>query len=334
MSNYKKIKNLIKMMLPYFMVYKHQPGYIFTKESSVEPIIYNSKGEKKRTFYLQDNLYRTSPYTLGSINIAETNYFNWDRFNKALPIHFYSHDEIFSSANEKPYKKFAILLESEKIDPVSYNKCLNNPSLMNSFNGIFTHSEEILEKFNNAYFIPGGAVWYGGNKGGGELEPSNYKNKTKMISIVSSNKHQCELHKVRIRIANLLLDNSKVDVFGTVNGGKYINIVDSLKDYRYSIAIENNCTNIYFTEKIMNCFASMTVPIYIGAKKISSFFNEKGIIQISPNISDNELNEIINMCSEEDYLRRREAIIDNFNRAKQYVCIEDYIYRNYSDLFN
>lgn len=35
------------------------------------------------------------------------------------------------------------------------------------------------------------------------------------------------------------------------------------------------------------------------------------------------------MCNEEDYLLRKIAILDNFERVKKYLSPEDYIYENY-----
>ena len=127
-------------------------------------------------------------------------------------------------------------------------------------------------------------------------------------------------------------NKSNVDTFGTFDGGEYIQISKSLEDYRYTIAIENEINSYWFTEKILNCFAAMTVPIYIGAEKISDFFNPDGIIQVeSPD--QNNIDKIIAGCNEKDYESRISAIVDNYNRVFDYLCIEDYIYTKYSNHF-
>jgi hypothetical protein len=99
-------------------------------------------------------------------------------------------------------------------------------------------------------------------------------------------------------------------------------------DYRYSIAVENYIDDLYFTEKLLNCFATGTIPIYIGAKNIGSKFNLDGIIQSSPN----SILEDIEICSKEHYLSKMDAIRDNLERCKEFMTIEDYIIDNYFEV--
>jgi len=76
----------------------------------------------------------------------------------------------------------------------------------------------------------------------------------------------------------------------------------------------------------------MTVPIYLGAEKIATFFNSDGIIEIGIKDIDS-IDHILGQCNEKDYLSRISAIVDNYNRVKDYMCIEDYICNKYaSDL--
>ena len=73
--------------------------------------------------------------------------------------------------------------------------------------------------------------------------------------------------------------------FGTFNNDKgFVNINNTLTRYRYSIAIENDVTSYFFTEKITNCFASLTIPIYLGASCVDKFFNKDGIIKIDTKV--------------------------------------------------
>ncbi|GAG53179.1 unnamed protein product, partial [marine sediment metagenome] len=44
-----------------------------------------------------------------------------------------------------------------------------------------------------------------------------------------------------------------------------------LFDSQYHIAIENTSMNNYFTEKLIDCFQTLTVPIYYGAENIGEF---------------------------------------------------------------
>jgi predicted nucleic acid-binding Zn ribbon protein len=53
------------------------------------------------------------------------------------------------------------------------------------------------------------------------------------------------------------------------------NKLDGLKDYMFSIVVENSIYPKYYTEKITDCFATGTVPIYYGDKSIGEDFNSK-----------------------------------------------------------
>lgn len=101
----------------------------------------------------------------------------------------------------------------------------------------------------------------------------------------------------------------------------------------YHIAIENQISNGYFTEKITNCFLSMTVPIYIGAVDIAKYFNIDGIIYIKEP-SFEAIEKALKICRKEDYEARKEAIIDNFHRVQKYLLKEDYMYNEYTELFD
>jgi hypothetical protein len=114
-------------------------------------------------------------------------------------------------------------------------------------------------------------------------------------------------------------DSNKVDTFfGDWNNPQIPNIKpqDYLEHYKFSIVIENDIDDYWFTEKILNCFSTKTVPIYVGAKKIYNLFNSDGIIQIDdwkdiPRIIDH-------LNIDEAYQNRLEAINDNFRRVEPY----------------
>ena len=152
------------------------------------------------------------------------------------------------------------------------------------------YKNKLLDKYDNAKFFPINAnIWYEE-----ELTDKAFEFKTKNISMVCSDKIMCEMHKVRHEFAHKLKYNKLADIYGKFDGGSWLNKKsDSLKDYRYQVVIENNIEPYYYTEKIIDCFAAMTVPIYIGATKIEEFFNSDGIIKINPKDIDN-IEKILN----------------------------------------
>jgi hypothetical protein len=268
----------------------------------------------KITFNLFDDVFSHDKYSVAG---RESKFIKWDRgLSDINNPTFYSHNKIplvdkKISIKEKSY---AILFESKSILPETYKKA---EKYLAKFNKVFTHNSEFLKKYDNCFWIPGGGVWIGGSFGQGEIKMCE---KTKICSIVSSQKQMCDLHKYRLKIVKLV-KNRNVDIFG-LEFWQPINI--SLEDYMFSIVIENYQDELYFTEKILNCFATGTVPIYLGARKIKEKFNIDGIIQFH---SSNELTHL--KLDKEVYLSKLEAIKDNFNRCLEYLSIEDYIYTNY-----
>ena len=324
------IKNKIKNILPQKMVTQYKEILLYKKDidrNIEEPNIYNDKGERIRTFYLCDvNCGLDLSLTAGQ----QSQYIQWDRSRYTLPIHFYTDDMIWVNRG-KPKKKFAMLLEPMTLQPAKYNLLLRDPNIVSDYEALFTYSGKLLDAIPNAKPYITGGVYIGTEFGGGLLSDDIYNRKEKNISMVSSNKRTCELHRLRFDLASRLNKGDKVDCYGTFNG-KYIKIWDSLEKYRYSIVIENEIDDYWITERICNCFACLTVPIYLGSPKIGNFFNSDGIIALRKN-DISSIDKIISKCCKEDYLERLPAMRDNFNRVKSYYCKEDWLYSHYEELF-
>lgn len=285
------------------------------------PAIFNARGEEMEMYFLRDRHIASAPYAF-----PYPTHFLWDRFNVGLDTHFYTHNQMLERMGS-PSKRYGMLNESEGIVPHDYDLFRRHPGLEREFTLIFTHSERILNEVDNARFLPSCAnLWYGTNLGGGELDGNAYVNKTKNVSIVSSGKVSCALHEYRLLCARRCRKEALADTYGTFDGGSSIKIAESLADYRYSIAIENFISPYFFTEKITNCFASMTVPIYLGASKIEDFFNEAGIIRLRPN---DDIKKVLSVCSEKDYFSRLDAIKENYIRALEYRNVWDMMYNQY-----
>ena len=80
----------------------------------------------------------------------------------------------------------------------------------------------------------------------------------------------------------------------------------------FHVAVENSRNINYYTDKIVDCFATKTIPIYWGAPNIGEFWNQDGIITFE---NENELVSILNNLTEDDYFRRKEAIEENYQLA-------------------
>lgn len=251
----------------------------------------------------------------------------YDHFPNHHPVPFEPYidmynDEFVLQATEG---SCALLVEPRSISAKAYEYVEQN---YKQFKYVFTHDSQLLAMCDNAKLI----LWGWGN--------ANYMSfsdrpKTKNISMVSSDKELCELHKARKELALMYENSGIVDCYGTFNGGKYAEIEDYMANYRFSLILENYIDDYWFTEKILNCFANKVVPVYIGARKIDDFFNKKGIIQVDT-VDELKLAVLfVTECnSEKWYQERLNAICDNYNRAKQFPVFEDWFYRKYGELLN
>ena len=270
-------------------------------------------GKIKKIFNLIDDSFAHDNYCVAGVN---SEFIQWDRTLSENRKTFYSNGRIPDIRKEisKKEDSYGFLFESRAIENYDYYE-----QFIPKFEKFFTHSSDFLKKYDNCIWIPGGGIWVGGIYGKGEIKITE---KTKLCSIVSSNKTMCKLHNFRLEIVNHL-KNSKIDIFGLDN---WKPIYESLENYMFSIVVENFQDELYFTEKLMNCFATGTIPIYLGAKNINEKFNIDGILSFN---SLDELDKILENLSEDLYYSKMDSILDNFERCKQYRSLEDYIFNNY-----
>tara|TARA_R100000152_G_C6743155_1_gene166882 strand:- start:746 stop:1141 length:396 start_codon:yes stop_codon:yes gene_type:complete len=113
-------------------------------------------------------------------------------------------------------------------------------------------------------------------------------------------------------LAKNLEQHPVVDVFG--RGIKEIEKKeDGLNDYAFSIVVENDWSDLFYTEKLQDCFLTGTVPIYLGSKAVSEIFDEEGIIFLDHH------NPVLNLpeYTMELYESKKDAIQNNFKLAKE-----------------
>ena len=88
---------------------------------------------------------------------------------------------------------------------------------------------------------------------------------------------------------------------------------------QFSIAVENNRQTNYITEKLLGCFVSLTVPIYLGCPNVRDYFDERGMfIAESPE-------EVIKICQSitpRTYDRMLPYLIENRRRALELMGLQ------------
>ena len=88
-----------------------------------------------------------------------------------------------------------------------------------------------------------------------------------------------------------------------------------LFDSQFHIAIENIKRDYYFTEKLIDCLKTKTIPIYYGSKEIGNYFNKEGMYIV------NSVDEIIDVCNnltENTYNEKIKFIEENFEKSKRF----------------
>lgn len=250
-----------------------------------------------------------------STDFQESKHIEWDRDTSNLienDIVFLSDDSMRVNCNGK---RIGFIMEPRAINPSIYEWIKNNNI---SFNSIFTYDKELLDSSNIFNFYPHSGCW---------IKPEDQKiyKKNKLISIIASNKNSTEGHNLRHQIISKAKENDLIlDVYG--RGYNPIDYkLNALKDYGYSIIIENSKIDYYFTEKLIDSFMTGTIPIYWGCPSIGNFFNLDGMIIVS---DINSLLSEIKSLSLEKYNSMLPAIKENFELGKKFLIAEDWIYEN------
>lgn len=285
--------------------------------SNTMPKIYNAKGQLLETYFIKNRHSQHAPFG------HEGKYFFWDRYNYGLDTHFYGPESMTKTLGH-PLVKYGMLTESRVIVPGDYEIFHKHKGLEKDFKYIFTYDEKILNEIENARFYPVAAgIW------NAELNENLYQSKEKDISILCSDKVMCPLHQFRLELARKCKKEQLAQTFGKFDGGSYVKSVDECLDtFRFSIVIENDVSDFYFSERLTSCFAAQTIPVYLGARKISEFFNPDGIIFL-PGMDLDQAKKILVQCTKETYEERLPAVLDNYNRVQEYLNMQDYLYEHY-----
>jgi len=242
----------------------------------------------------------------------------WDFFSKQNSISVYIDGDVYKGINDRNdgKLKFLWLFESRFFsnNSISFVK-QNLDSILSTYELIFTHNTELLELGEKFVWVPANGSW---------IKEFKHHNKKKLCSMIVSNKIMTENQKKRLVFANTNKHN--LDLYG-----REFNFIDSkefgLNDYYYSVCYENDIYDTYFTEKILDCFATKTIPIYSGTKKITEYFDCKSIIFIDETFDLKKL-------TPDFYYDNIESVNKNFELVKEYDILDDWIYNKYLKKYN
>lgn len=210
--------------------------------------------------------------------------------------------------------KILYIKEAEAISKFKEQAIKNH----NFFDVVLTYDEEILEKCKNSYFMPFGTTW---------IHDYSFPNKKFQISHLTGNKTFTEGHLLRQKI---YYKQEKIKIpkdfyissYGEIEnffGNKVLGEKkEPLFNSQFHICIENSKQKNYFTEKIVDCFQTKTIPIYWGCPNIGDFFDIKGIIIVN-NFS--ELIEACNRINEDTYCNMLPYVEKNLTKSNIFTNI-------------
>ena len=257
--------------------------------------------------------------------LNEPKYVEWVKDGSAnISIHI---DDALVDTVDNNKINYGWVCESSDIVPSSVHYIKDNlEECKKKFKYIFTHDKNLLNidpdffKYTLGFQPP----W---------IRESKIYEKTKLCSFIVSNKKTTNGHNYRLTVLEKYKD--KVDFFGRgtnkelpwtidVNGITESGKILGLKDYMFSFVFENSNYETAMTEKVTDCFAVGTIPIFWGAPDIGDFYNTDGIIIYDDNFD-------FSILTSEYYYSKMESIIDNLNRSINSLCAEDYFFINYID---
>ena len=207
--------------------------------------------------------------------------------------------------NNNKLFKVALQVEPPSVNNESVEQYLEKEG--DKFDLILTYYSSILKSKKNSKLFYFGNSWI--------KEKSESIMKSKMVSFVTSNKNFTPGHAIRMQVVESM--NKAINRFDLY--GRGFNPIDKkeegLNDYKFSIVIENEFMENWFTEKLVDCFRTKTIPIYKGCPNIKDFYNEKGIIFFN---SMEELSSILNDVNQNGdsiYDSMKKELDDNYDRS-------------------
>lgn len=188
-----------------------------------------------------------------------------------------------------------------------------NEKFLNQFSKIITCQRNIHHP--HTYHMAPGHIWIP-QKSYDELYEHDNVEKNKLISIVVSNKSNTPGHKKRLEFCLNLKKRfgDKIDIFGRgIN--EFDDKWDVLAPYKYSIAIENCVETDWMTEKIGDCFTSLTFPFYYGCPNIDRYYDKNSYQLIDIDDFEGSCNIIEKIINDEHHYKRHlKSLIESKNK--------------------
>lgn len=217
--------------------------------------------------------------------------------------------------------KIAWILEPKAWDERPY-KYLSDPNNRKIFDLILSHELDFLNEINETskdYYYPS----YGASI---KDDDFNIYEKTKNLTLPMSFKKMTAGHRLR---HSILKNHENFGFSGLIDF--YVrgyNLFDALRDYRFSITIENTLAGS-LSEKITTAFLCGTIPIYYGSPRVGEFFDNRGFYTFSNEFELYKILDKLNGNFEEIYESKLPFVKNNFEIAKEKYMIDDILWEKH-----
>ena len=216
--------------------------------------------------------------------------------------------------------RFVFLLEP--IDILNLNQSAIEGFNMGTYNYLFTHNEELLSTIPTSHLFEFGTTW---------VRDYKFPQKKYAVSTLVGGKLMAPGHHLRQKLwfKEQRIKNIPTNFFISGNFGGIENFNNNptlgqdktpLFDTQFHVCIENTKRNNWFTEKLIDCLQTKTIPIYWGCPNIDKWFNVDGFIIVDT------LDDIVNACNAltpEIYNQKFAIVEENFEKSKIFTTISD-----------
>lgn len=192
------------------------------------------------------------------------------------------------------------------------------------FDLILAYDPRLLEFPNSQEFCPVG-TWV-------DNLPLNKQNQ---ITFLMSSKIWSSEHRMRFMIMHKYGNHKTINNFQFYwhrNPPMVVSKNPFFINAKFHIACENQVMPNMYSEKLLDCFKTKTVPIYYGCTNINKYFNPKGILQFN---TFEQFESIVNNLNDSTYDDMKPYIEENYELCRPYWensihrRIEDQIYQKF-----
>lgn len=215
----------------------------------------------------------------------------------------------------KSRTKIGWLHEGKELHPENYAAA---PGVLDRFDYILTYDETLLKLDPRFIQIIRGGSWV-------PLSEWRLAPKSRLVSMILSDKHQTSGHRLRWEIADRWPSNT-IDYFGA--RGQKFGTVKAIpyESACFAIVVEACRENNFFSEHLLDALAFGTIPVYWGCPNIGDYFSRSGFLCFE---TPEELAEILPRLNEHVYEGMRASAEWNLREAMQYRITEDWLYEHF-----